>query len=300
MISPSDKPALAAKIDWYSFTLPCPTPFLAGESDHLDRVSRLLDSLFGPLFGRLDDTNRWTVVLAKGFYSFRATDQLSKIAVSWGEVNSHVFVECSGQACDFLRASMVFAHVVKATYQRASRIDAAIDICTQTTPADFLACGYAERFSESTGDIRTKTGTTYYVGSRKSDRCARVYRYADPHPRQHLLRVETEFKGRAARALAVLLAEKGEMDAVRSAHRVFEWASGELMLNFLALPSSIPDRVTGPVTVSIDGSWTPFFQPLPATNEKDWWTLERGLKTYYYQRFKTTLWTDWLIQALYF
>lgn len=290
MTSHSDRPQPGCKIDWYSFTIPSPTPFLPGESDHHDRVSRLVNSVFGPLLKPLDYSDHWSTAPAKGFYSFRSTHQPSRIAVSWGEVNAHVFVECSGQACDWLRAAGQFNALVMSTHLRVSRIDAAIDICTTTTPADFLACGYAARFSESTGDVRTKTGDTCYVGSRKSERCARVYRYQPPHPRSQFLRVETEFKGKAAKALAAILNAEGEIGAIRSAHNIFKWASGEVMMDFLQLRNCYPDHQTGPVTGSTDGSNSASYPLLFDISAMNWLTLESGLKQYYNRRWRRPRW----------
>lgn len=289
MFSLSNPPTPLAKIDWYSFTLPMAGPLPGAGPDTLQEINRVLSTALPAAVDPLEGDGTWSLAEAKGFYSFRATHVASRIAVSWGEVNAHLFIELAGTSCDWLRASGLFGGVVSKTYLRASRVDCAIDIRTTTTPENFVGTGHAERFKDSTGNIKSKTGDTYYVGSRKSDRCARVYRYAAPHPRSGLLRVEAEYKGKAARELAKLLASEGELEAVRAAHAVFAWQSTEMTLDFLQHLSLNPAQAISPDTGNTDGSWKPFYPRLNDTNPKDWLTWESGYRTWYFRRWKRRL-----------
>jgi hypothetical protein len=47
--------------------------------------------------------------------------------------------------------------------------------------------------------MESPTGDTAYIGSRKGERMARIYRFHPPHPRSELLRIEVELKGEAAK-----------------------------------------------------------------------------------------------------
>jgi len=235
MRTPNNPPAPLCKIDWYSFTVPTGAVIPGNGPDSMEVVNRVLSSL--PFHG-LDacaPDGTWRMDTAKGFYLWRATHLTSGLAVSWGSVNAHVFIELGGSACDYFRHTGSFAAVVKATAAHASRVDAAIDLQATLTPGNFVKAGHAKRFQDSHGHVVSKQGETFYVGNRKSDRCARVYRYAAPHPRAAFLRVETETKGMAARALAVLLAEAGELEGIRASHAVFEWKHKALNMDFLAL-----------------------------------------------------------------
>jgi DNA relaxase NicK len=72
---------------------------------------------------------------------------------------------------------------------------------TDCAPDEFCALRDGKRF-KSFGEIKSETGHTVYIGSRSSDRYARVYRYTEPHPRAHLLRSEFVLKGEQAKLAA--------------------------------------------------------------------------------------------------
>jgi len=283
---PNNPPTLLAKIDWYSFTVPTVTPLSSTGQETYDVINQALAALFGNALDALEPTGTWTLQPAKGFYSWRGTHVASRLAVSWGEVNAHVFVELPGQACTWAREVNVFDRLVKMTADRASRVDAAIDIVTATMPEQFVAAGHAARFSDSLGNIKSKTGDTYYVGSRKSDRCARIYRYAPPHPRSHLLRIEAEYKGSSARLLAGVLAAQGMVEAVRAAHAPFAWLSSELDPAFLQCPSFLDELRINRDMGNSDGSIPPFSPPYCGMNTTAFWTLDNGLARYLRQRWR--------------
>jgi len=284
-MSNTNSPTLLAKIDWYSFTVPTVTPLSATGQETYDVINQMLAALFGAAIDPLEPIGTWSISEARGFYKWRAVHVGSRLTLSWGEVNPHVFVELPGQACTWAREVAVFERLVKMTADRASRIDAAIDIVTATTPEQFVAAGHAARFSDSLGNIKSKTGDTYYVGSRKSDRCARVYRYAPPHPRSHLLRIEAEYKGASARILAGTIASAGQLEAVRAAHAAFEWTSKELDPAFLQCPSFLEDLRINRDTVSNDGSIPPFSRHYSDTKARGFWTLDSGLRRYLHRRW---------------
>jgi len=281
-----NRPTLLAKIDWYSFTVPTVTPLSSTGQETYDVINQILAALFGASIDPLEPVGAWTLSPAKGFYSWRAVHVGSRLTVSWGEVNSHVFIELSGQACTWAKEAAVFERMVKMTADRASRVDAAIDIVTAMTPEQFVFAGHAERFSDSLGNIKSKTGETFYVGSRKSDRCARVYRYAEPHPRSRLLRVEAEYKGAAARILAQVLSESGETEAVRRAHECFEWSSTELDPAFLQSVRFLDELRINRDTGNNDGSTRRSYLPSFDTITKAFWTLDSGLTRYLHQRWR--------------
>jgi len=271
-------PALLVKIDWYSFTIPLPAPLSGDGPDSLEVVNRALRQL--PLSG-LDEFSpdgTWRLDNAKGFYAFRAVHLTSGLSASWGEINPHLFVELPGGACSYFQASGDLSTLIARTSDRAARIDAAIDIFTKTTPEDFVSKGHAARFKDSVANIKSLTGETFYVGSRKSDRCARVYRYHAPHPRAHLLRVEAEYKHDDAKALATLVAKRGQLAAIASAHAVFEWGSDEMDLAFLVQASCRRGLPTSPVTGNIDGSWRPYFPHYGGISPLGWWTWPDGFE----------------------
>ena len=283
---PVDRPTpLGCKIDWYSFTIPT----LGGLKGNGNDTCSYLDALIAANFsGRLDPISpdgTWRLVPAKGFYQWRATHVASGVCVSWGEVNAHVFIELPGQACSWAREAEIFDHLIRQTHERASRLDCAVDITTKMTPGDFVAAGYAVRFAKNTTHGKSETGETYYVGNRKGERFARVYRYNDPHPRAAFLRVETQFGGKAARQLASLVVLSGTIEAIRSAHAVFDWHSSEMTLGFLQLQVFDLDRPTSPVTESIGGLLPQFYPRSNDTIRTELLTLFAGLRKKSYRRY---------------
>lgn len=112
-----------------------------------------------------------------------------------------ILYELRGRGCEPLRHEEIEQPFVDCLRDRVSRFDYAVDIETETRPTDFANEREHSRF-RSVGFIRSATGETVYVGSAKSDRFCRVYRYNPPHPRSHLLRVEFVFRRQLARAAA--------------------------------------------------------------------------------------------------
>lgn len=135
---------------------------------------------------------------------------------------SHCCCEISGSGCERLINSGQMESIINAVSDRITRIDIACDIETDTSPVVFVEKLTHERMRASGTQI-SETGVTCYVGSQKSDRYARVYRYAEPHPRAHLLRVEHVFRKDYAKSVA-LACVSGDLQAVaEAAGRAFGW-----------------------------------------------------------------------------
>jgi len=148
----------------------------------------------------------------------------SGITLFASQTLSHCCVEISGQGCERLIKLDALKEVLRSVCERATRIDIACDIETDTRPSDFVSSLTHERMRAS-GYQLSETGETCYVGSQKSDRYARVYRYFAPHPRSHLLRVEHVFRKDYAKQVARICSE-GNIEAVaEAAGRVFGWGS---------------------------------------------------------------------------
>jgi len=190
-------------IDWYSFTVP-----LVGvpDSGEIPVLKVILDVLRQFGLGVYLET-LWTGDLelfnSKGFYAFRAMDRTTKLSLSFGGVNNHVLIDCTGETCQHLRDSGQLYSLVALTGKRASRIDITADIVTDVRPGSFVDLA-SNTSIKSHSSIVSDTGATSYLGSWNSDRFARVYRYDGDHPRAHLLRVEHVHRGKWAKAVAEL------------------------------------------------------------------------------------------------
>lgn len=94
--------------------------------------------------------------------------------------------------------------LIQRNFETITRLDLAADLETGVTPAEFVAAGYSARIRTSGADD-SETGSTRYVGSEKSAKFARVYRYYDPHPRSKFLRVEVVLRDEYAKSAAQML-----------------------------------------------------------------------------------------------
>jgi len=210
------------KIDYYAFTIPARLAF----SEVTDEIQAFVQSTFSTLLCGYDIQETlesgWYLERAKGFYSHRLRHEVTGIALSFGTTNAHVYCELSGKACDCLESSGVLAALINKTGARASRIDFAVDIATEL-PVDEFTYHRNEKRWKFVSHIVSASGTTDYVGSRTGERMARVYRYNPPHPRSHLLRVEAEYKGDAAKAIVKELEIRSLEDVCMAAHAPFGW-----------------------------------------------------------------------------
>lgn len=136
---------------------------------------------------------------------------------------SHCCVEISGSGCERLINMGAINAVLLAIHDRCTRIDIATDIKTEITPMEFVSNVSHERMRAS-GNQKSETGETCYVGSQKSDRFSRIYRYSAPHPRSNLLRVETVFRRENAKAVARACIDSDMGSIAREAGKAFGWA----------------------------------------------------------------------------
>ena len=109
--------------------------------------------------------------------------------------------ELSGRGCEPLRNHEIARYIIGSISDTITRIDFAVDIATGTRPTDFANKRSHNRFS-SISYINSQSGETVYIGSPKSDRFCRVYRYNPPNPRANLLRVEYVFRRKLAKSTA--------------------------------------------------------------------------------------------------
>ncbi len=137
---------------------------------------------------------------------------------------THACVEISGQGCEALiDPENTLGKIINACKERCTRIDIACDIETTIVPEAFVKVTSHERMRTS-GRVVSDTGETCYVGSQKSERYARVYRYNSPHPRSHLLRIEHVFRKAYAKKVASAIANDGLEQVAKSSGDAFGWS----------------------------------------------------------------------------
>jgi len=147
----------------------------------------------------------------------------SGITLFASQTLTHATIEISGQGCEALIAKNLLNDLLTMCADRVTRIDIACDIETDIKPTEFVQYTNHERM-RSSGYQKSETGETCYVGSQKSDRYARVYRYNQPHPRAHLLRVEHVFRREAAKAVSRACLATTPSAVARAAGETFGWS----------------------------------------------------------------------------
>lgn len=135
---------------------------------------------------------------------------------------SHFCIEVSGAGCERLLRLNILGAILSSVHERVTRIDVATDIETGIPPSEFTFYVNHDRMRAS-GYQKSETGETCYVGSQKSDRYARVYRYNPPHPRSHLLRVEHVFRRDYAKKVAKTASESDIHTIALAAGLAFGW-----------------------------------------------------------------------------
>ncbi len=214
---------MRAHIDWVTFTMPM---IYWGESvdAYADAISKGFTDMFGEelrseIFGGVWEKNE----RSRAPYTDAWTLQTASITLFASPNLTHCCVEISGQGCERLLSENLMESVLKKSHERITRIDIACDIETTVRPSEFVAQVKHERMRTS-GQVISDTGETCYVGSQKSERYARVYRYNAPHPRSHLLRVEHVFRKDYAKKVADAIISDSIEQVAKSSGDAFGWA----------------------------------------------------------------------------
>lgn len=135
----------------------------------------------------------------------------------------HYLVEVTGVGCAGLGGTGDASSALLEVADHLSRIDIAVDMLTDTLPGEFTKHRSVQRF-KSWGEIVSESGETVYIGSKSSDRYARVYRYNTPHPRAHLLRCEFVLRGKQAQEAARAILNLGIEAFSASLGNSFGWS----------------------------------------------------------------------------
>lgn len=153
-----------------------------------------------------------------------------------------VLVEVSGQGCAYLLGKGIDLCSYEAVLRGVTRIDLAADMLCKTSPDTFVECA-DKKHIRSSGRFVSDSGHTNYVGSKKSDRYARVYRYSPPHPRHDYLRCEMVMRHEQARKCALFVSTDGLEAAISVYGDMFGWKHPEWQIEAVT-GHSVPTGVT--------------------------------------------------------
>jgi len=210
-------------VDWITFTMPMLYSDV-GASAYSQAVEDAFTSTFDPETLKTAFGGGWhESEKSRAPYIDSWRDNLGGITLFASPNLTHCCVEISGAGCERLISGECLGEIITAIQARVTRIDVACDIETSVTPTAFAAITSHERMRAS-GYQKSETGETYYVGSQKSDRYARVYRYNPPHPRSDLLRVEHVFRREYAKVVSQRIVENGIHSVSRACGDAFGWS----------------------------------------------------------------------------
>lgn len=193
-----------AKIDYISWTVMIDVRG-AGEAENQQRAAVAALATEHPVFvEQFAEVRTWQPGGARGHYAYSLYQPETYAAIRFGGSANHILIEMPGTACQAARDGEYLMWIIAQAARRLTRLDLAVDIVTDLTPGDFTRSGYNERF-KSYAEIVSESGETQYVGSMKSERYARVYKYNAPHPRAGTLRVEHVLRSDYAKSAAAHL-----------------------------------------------------------------------------------------------
>lgn len=211
------KPA-ATRLDWLSFTIEIPPGGRGVAGRQLpDDVNRFMVSVFGPAMDMGECKPE------HGRFPYHLSTSGNGIRVFWTLGTFELLVEIEGHGCERLEAAGELRRIVATVIDDLTRVDIATDIETDTDPRAFVDARTNKRHKSHETSV-SGTGITCYIGSRHSDRFARVYRYAPPHPRADRLRVEMVYRGHQAIALARTWLECGNDETAARAGNQYGWS----------------------------------------------------------------------------
>jgi len=153
----------------------------------------------------------WQIVKPRAPYAFaRRSDDNSRMLLVH-PLATHFTFEVTGTHCG--KITHLMPYIMRDFADVLSRVDIAVDMETDTTPLQFdEKCNPARVNTRSR--MTSSTGETVYIGSRSSDRFARVYRYNPPHPRAHLLRAEFQLKGPFAKSAGAAIGDGVSLNGI--------------------------------------------------------------------------------------
>lgn len=264
-------------IDWLSFTVEMEVSQLQMAFSIWERVGEQIGKQF-PLAKRaFVDGYSWTPRMGRAPYNAASQrDDRGVMAFAHQRISNALF-EVGGIGMDALGSLDAEIAVASEVKNRLSRIDIAVDIFTETRPDEFAKQRTNEKF-KSWSETVSESGHTVYVGSKTSDRYARVYRYNPPHPRSGFLRVEHVLKAEQAKLAVSSIEEQGLESFTAMLGNTFGWGHADWSPSEdtdEAVAAWRPERRQGKTVAWIFGTVVPAMAKLHKDGAMDWeafWT----------------------------
>lgn len=213
-------------IDWISFSVLIEDRKNRTEKETLNDVGKALFDLADDMDVLLGMDRGMKFGAGRRPYSASVTLLETGATIFYHPKLNHALVEIPGSACEQYIAAGYLDFILEAARYRVTRVDVAVDMEVATTPKEFTDARSHQRMRNGS-EWNEDSGKSVYVGSYKSDRFARVYRYNPPHERAHLLRSEFVLKGNLAKLAAQEIIEKGLNWYAAALGNAFGWSHSD-------------------------------------------------------------------------
>lgn len=217
---------IIAQIDWISYTGSNEQPVLNGASPWPELSRQAVVDVLGFIDPSNELEQDWRPMRPQMPYRFAVQEANCLARIDWGRAGEGYLVSLPGTTCRRIREVGQLGMVLGTKTGAITRVDIACDMETKTTPTEFVKKRTHKKF-QTTSFFDSPDGQTAYVGSWKSDRFARVYRYAEPHPRASLLRAEHVFRGRQAKQVAAQLLTVTPGALTRALGEIWGWGHAD-------------------------------------------------------------------------
>jgi len=182
-------------VDWLSYTI-LDTPHAATELEAIAHSQRFLEMAFAEHFEKYFVNATWEPAGSMPPYQHGMKSEHG-IGYHFGDV-PHQHVQLQGRACLALQHDNALLPIASGVIGTVTRMDVAMDFDGSISCDDLRDSVQSKRI-KSRSTMTSSSGTTHYIGSRKSERVARAYEYNAPHPRAGVPRLEFQLKKDSAK-----------------------------------------------------------------------------------------------------
>ena len=198
---------LAPIIDYISFSIPIPDLMRQWDYCYNFDIPFDVDERTWKISEYLARQTNWLEYNKRGI--FKRMINFDDIGIAYHDGHKDVtLIQISGKGMELFRNDNRDLELLSDWKDRVTRIDIATDIITDLEAEDFAKCRGTSRLKDG-GHHPSDTGITWYIGSRSSDRFARVYRYNPPLPRSDRVRIEFQLNDDQAKHAAPGILSKG-------------------------------------------------------------------------------------------
>ena len=234
--------AAGIAIDWYSFTVFCPDARTATPNDPLTSVAKCMAKAFGQdIADTILAEGDWTEGIGRRPYPYSYKRSEDNMTIYYG-AQDYVLCEMSGKTCSHYEKQFSLSALLLATKHNATRLDVAIDTKPEIGNAETIASWCHYKRSKSRGTQISGTGSTFYIGSKTSDRFVRVYEYNKPNPRAGKPRIEFVLRKQNAEYCINSIAANGIAFAAQGLLNTFEFKGIRVMEHDETIAAARKDR----------------------------------------------------------